>query len=221
MHIVDEATNMTNVELCYFPPNLTSILQPLDVGIIQSLKALSQKFEILSILDNINDSLHASDLVRKLTILDAIKFIDKSWSMVKAETIQKCFSKCGFVINGEEAQELNEIVTQEEELATLAIRIGIPRPNLVIEEQLLEFEIVEEQHFIHQLVEEHIDVVDDNKVKEIVIELEDLEQPKIPKVVSIVEARDMVTQLISFTKAHSLFNEELDLLNLNATQRPL
>jgi len=126
VHIVDEATNLTNVELCYFPPNLTSVLQPLNVGIIRSLKALSRKFEVMSILDNINDSLHASNLVRKLTILDVIKFIDKSWSMVKVETIQKCFSNCGFVINGKEAQEFNEIVTQEEELATLAARIGIP-----------------------------------------------------------------------------------------------
>jgi hypothetical protein len=26
VHIVDEATNLTNVELCYFPPNLTLVL---------------------------------------------------------------------------------------------------------------------------------------------------------------------------------------------------
>jgi hypothetical protein len=51
--------------------------------------------------------------------------------------------------------------------------------------------------------------------------LEDLEQPEVPKVVSIVEIRDMVTQLISFTKAHSLFSEELDLLSLNATLKDL
>jgi len=41
VHIVDEATNLTNVELRYFPPNLTSIFQPLDACIIRSLKALS------------------------------------------------------------------------------------------------------------------------------------------------------------------------------------
>jgi len=58
VHIVDEATNLTNVELHYFPPNLTLVLQPLDVGIIRSLKALSWKFEILSILDNINIGQH-------------------------------------------------------------------------------------------------------------------------------------------------------------------
>jgi hypothetical protein len=41
LHIIDEATNLTNVELRYFPPNLTSVLQPFDVGIIRSLKVLS------------------------------------------------------------------------------------------------------------------------------------------------------------------------------------
>jgi hypothetical protein len=99
-------------------------------------------------LDNINNSLHALDLVKKLIVLDAIKFIDKSWSMVKAKTIQKCFSKCSFVMNGEEAQKLNEIITQEEKLVVLAIKIGIPQPNLVIEEQLPKFKIVEEQNLI-------------------------------------------------------------------------
>ncbi len=136
---------------------------------------------------------------------------------MKAETIQKCFSKCGFVINGEEAQKLNEIVTQEEKLVVLVVRIDIPRPNLVIEEQLPKFEIIEEQNIIRQLVEQHTDVAYDDEVEGIAIELEDLEQLEIPKVVSIVKAGDMVTQLILFMKANSLFNEELDLLSLNVT----
>ncbi len=72
LHIVDEATNLMNIELHYFSPNFTLVLQPLDAGIIWSLKALSRKFEVLSILDNINDSLHASDLFIKLTILELL-----------------------------------------------------------------------------------------------------------------------------------------------------
>jgi hypothetical protein len=103
----------------------------------------------------------------------------------------------------------------------LAVRISIPRPNLVIKEQLPKFEIVEEQNLIHQLVEEHINIADDNEVEEIVIELEDLEQPEVPKVISIAETRDMVTQLISFRKAHSLFIEKFNLLGLNATLKDL
>jgi len=60
--------------------------------------------------------------------------------------------------------------------------------------------------------QKHIDVADDNEVEEIMIELEDLEQPTVPKVISIVEVRNMVTQLTLFTKAHSLFSKELNLL---------
>jgi hypothetical protein len=78
MHIVDEATILTSVELRYFSPNLTSVLQPLDAGIIRCLNALARNFEVLSILDNIDDLLHAKDLAKKLAVLDAIKFIDKS-----------------------------------------------------------------------------------------------------------------------------------------------
>ena len=97
VHIVDEATKLTNVELSYFPPNMTSVLQPLDAGIIRSLKALSRKFEVLTPLDLMEDSsVHASELAKKLTVLDAIKFIEKSWDLVKPETIQTCFVKCGF-----------------------------------------------------------------------------------------------------------------------------
>jgi hypothetical protein len=51
--------------------------------------------------------------------------------------------------------------------------------------------------------------------------LEDLEQPKIPKVICIAEVKDMVTQLILITKAHSLSSEELDLLSLNAILKDL
>ncbi len=69
--------------------------------------------------------------------------------------------------------------------------------------------------------QKHIDVADDNEVEEIMIELEDLEQPTVPKVISIVEVRNMVTQLTLFTKAHSLFSEELNLLSLNATLKDL
>ncbi|KAL2611635.1 hypothetical protein R1flu_023327 [Riccia fluitans] len=76
-------------------------------------------------------------------------------------------------------KELHEIAAQEEELAALACRIGIPQSNLVIEEQLPEFEVVEEGSLIHQLVEEHRDIADDDEVEELAIELEDEDQPAV------------------------------------------
>jgi hypothetical protein len=63
----------------------------------------------------------------------------------------------------------------------LVVSFCIPWPNRVIEEQLPEFEIVEEQNLICQLVEEHTDIIDDDEVEKIAIELENLEQLEVPK----------------------------------------
>ena len=220
VHIVDEKTVLTNLEVRFFPPNLTSVLQPLDAGIIRSLKALARKFEVLSILGNIDDNVfvHASEFAKKLTVLDAIKFIDKSWSLVTKETVMKCFALCGFIVNDRGDNDVNDIVAQEDEMASLASRLGIERDQLVLEEHLPEFEVVEEQNLIRQLVQEHTDQNDDDEPEDIIMEYTPAEEQP---VITISQAKSMVTDLIAFTKKHSLFSEELDLLNLSATVKQL
>ena len=52
VHIVDEETSLrlTYVKVQFFPSNFTSLLQPLDAGIIRSMKALSRKQQVLQLL---------------------------------------------------------------------------------------------------------------------------------------------------------------------------
>jgi hypothetical protein len=66
---------------------------------------------------------------------------------------------------------------------------------------LPEFEVVVEQNLIRQLVEEHTDVADD-EAHDIAVELGESTQPECPAVLSLSQARDMITQLILFTKVH-------------------
>jgi hypothetical protein len=71
------------------------------------------------------------------------------------------------------------------------------------------------------LVEEHTDVADDDNADDIAVELGESTQTESAAVLSLSQARDMVTQLISFNKAHSRSNEELELLNLNETLKKM
>ena len=87
---------LSNIKLCYLPPNTTSHLQPLDQGIIRTFKAAYRKYLLRSLLSKLDVADDAPSLCRSVTILDAIQWTVKAWSDIKASTIEKCFRALGF-----------------------------------------------------------------------------------------------------------------------------
>ena len=66
----------------------TSVVQPMDQGVIRSLKCHYRK-------QLLNKIIFCMDTAQPATIslLDAIQFLDDSWKSVTQKTIAKCFSK--------------------------------------------------------------------------------------------------------------------------------
>lgn len=85
-HLI-EASIFTNITLAYFPPNTTSVLQPLDNGIIKNFKVFYKK----SLISRLIESIDAGNEFN-ITILDAIKIIESSWNAVTKKTITNCFN---------------------------------------------------------------------------------------------------------------------------------
>ena len=79
------------------PPNTTSQLQPLDLGIIQNFKVHYRRFLLRYVLSKIDECESASEVASEVSILVAIRWIAQAWKEVKAETICKCFSKAGIL----------------------------------------------------------------------------------------------------------------------------
>ncbi|GFQ87580.1 tigger transposable element-derived protein 1 [Trichonephila clavata] len=90
-----------NVEIVFLPKNTTSILQPLDQGIISTFKALYIKRAFRYILDQLeNDrSLSVIDAWKKFTILDCVKHVEQEYSQI----IELAHS-----LGGEGFEDLNE-----------------------------------------------------------------------------------------------------------------
>ncbi|XP_021695234.1 tigger transposable element-derived protein 4-like [Aedes aegypti] len=101
---------LKSIKLVFFPPNATSVLQPLDLGIIKSLKHY-YRYEL------VKERIHSMEIDQEhqdITVLDARKLVSKVWSVkVKAETIQNCFRKAGFVLEDEDDIPLAELVRRE------------------------------------------------------------------------------------------------------------
>ncbi|XP_019543367.2 tigger transposable element-derived protein 6-like [Aedes albopictus] len=98
------------IQLCYFPPNATSVLQPLDLGIIKTLKHYYRYALVKQRIENMENG----ETMKEVTVLDAINLLAKVWSVkVSAQTIEHCFRKAGFELLGDDDIPLAELMRRE------------------------------------------------------------------------------------------------------------
>ena len=83
---------LTNIKLQYFPTNCTSVIQPMDQGIIQAFK---RRYRTRLVKRNLNQ-IEYGYTDNALPILDSINYLDEAWEEISAETIKNCYRKAGF-----------------------------------------------------------------------------------------------------------------------------
>lgn len=96
-HPEDLAGKYSNIKIVFLPPNTTSVLQPLDLGIIKTFKVYYRKLLMCHVLAKIEECSSAYDVVKSVTILKAIRWIGQAWQLVSSDTIKKCFRKAGIL----------------------------------------------------------------------------------------------------------------------------
>ncbi|XP_026462657.1 tigger transposable element-derived protein 4-like, partial [Ctenocephalides felis] len=84
--------DLKSITLAFFPPNTTSILQPMDQGIIRSLQTNFRKKLVLKMIQCVDDN---EDLSSKITVLDAILMVNDAWNKLQQNTIHNCFRHSG------------------------------------------------------------------------------------------------------------------------------
>ena len=86
----------SNIKIIFLPPNTTSKLQPLDLGIIQNFKVHYRHL----LLSKIEESSTASDVVKSVDLLMALRWVARAWNTVSPDTISRCFKKAGVLDSG-------------------------------------------------------------------------------------------------------------------------
>ena len=86
----------SNVKLKFLPANTTSVLQPLDQGIIWAFKARYRKKFLKHLISRIDQCEHASTLAKAVTVLDAVYWIHSAWQETTPQTIMNCYRHAGF-----------------------------------------------------------------------------------------------------------------------------
>ena len=78
------------------PPNATSIVQPLDQGIICSVKRRYKKKLAERYLVSVENNKDANTILKQLYIVAATNMVHNAWKETSSTIIQNCFHKVGF-----------------------------------------------------------------------------------------------------------------------------
>lgn len=95
------SASSSNIELRFLPPDTTSVLQPLDQGVIRSLKAGHRMHLVQRLLLNLRVGREL-----KIDLLGALSMLSGSWADVTNKTIQKCFRHAGFHVPSDDSKIL-------------------------------------------------------------------------------------------------------------------
>ena len=90
--------DLSNISICCFLANCSPTLQLPDQGIIRSLKTIYRKLSLQRLLTNIKEIINIKDIIRKVSILDSLYWMQKEWVEVSTETIVNCFHRLNFQI---------------------------------------------------------------------------------------------------------------------------
>ncbi len=87
---------LSNVQLAWFPPNTTSVTQPMDQGVIHNFKTYYRRQLLQSIIPKIDTCKNVTEVAKSVTVLDAIYWTRRAIKEILPSTVSNCFRKAGF-----------------------------------------------------------------------------------------------------------------------------
>ena len=91
--------DLSHVKVVFFPANTTSVLQPLDQGIIRAMKLHYRKRLLRSVLARVDDDHTVESISKSVSVLDACHWIVDSVKDISPTTVGKCFANARFSVD--------------------------------------------------------------------------------------------------------------------------
>ncbi|XP_040075177.2 tigger transposable element-derived protein 6-like [Ixodes scapularis] len=102
---------LKNIQLRFLPPNATSVLQPLDQGIIRAFKQGYRKRVVEQLLTKLRVGKEL-----KIDLLGAIEMLSRAWSDIAPNTIKNCFRHAGLSLDNDRASTEEAIEVTDDDL---------------------------------------------------------------------------------------------------------
>ena len=200
-----EIEGLKAIDLFFLPPNTTSHLQPMDQGVIRSLKAKYRQKVIRKIIDAIDKG----NMIPNISILEGMKILTLSWEEVSISTFINCFSKAGFSDATVELEDdpFRDLMSSVEELR-VCDSSQVPEDITIEDIVLIDDQTIASQPYMNDR-EILADILDEEIQEEEVDENDEMEilsndEPNKPTQREVREAMDILLNFTLFTDNKSM-----------------
>ena len=126
-HPAHIAEKFPNLEFYFLPPNTTSLIQPMDQGVIRSFKANYLRGFMDKVIDSEDNYIESA---KNYTIKDCVETCVKSWDKVTADTVKHGWNK---LLPNEDTGEEEDVVDDLLELIELRNSCGMQNLDVIDE----------------------------------------------------------------------------------------
>ena len=207
-HNCENINNLSNVKVHFLPPNTTSHLQPLDQGIIYSLKAQYRKLLCQNRIQAYGFYEEGDPIPPPIDILDSINLIAKAWGKVTKKTIIDSWAKAGILSddNNFDISDDDDDIEEDniEELQLLINELPITDPLNMEEYINIDDELIVEEELS---LEEIVNIVRGQAAAEEVEVEED-------EIITSSNALNSIEKLIKYVQQNDLGINHLDMQSL-------
>ena len=143
----------------FLPPNTTSVLQPMDMGVIKCLKCQYRKLLVMKILENIERNV----LQTNITVLDAIIMLKKGWDAVSTSTIANCFIHADLsdrVVTSPDEDVFSDLQSMLP-LVVMSSNSITPNEYIDIDKDIHTSEVLSDSNIVNMIINEENDDVND------------------------------------------------------------
>lgn len=115
----DELKN-GDIKCVFLPPNVTSLCQPMDQGVLESLKRTYRRKLLTVLIAGMDEGESVTESLKKVDMLDVVMWVSQAWDEIKPFTLVRSWRKlldheATEKWTGEKPEEINETVCNEEE----------------------------------------------------------------------------------------------------------
>lgn len=82
-----------HIRVVFLPPKTTSIMQPMDQGIIASFKAMYLRATVKHLVAHLSENLDIHSYCKEFNIKNALHAIDAAWSEISSSTMQNAWKR--------------------------------------------------------------------------------------------------------------------------------